>query len=332
MADISSNIHVDTNDEDSSFGDSDILSDTTSLKSSILNYHYENGRRYHAYRKGSYWGPNDEQAADNLDIAHHIFNLTLGGKLYLAPIGEDIHRVLDVGTGTGIWAIDFADQHPSASVIGTDLSPIQPTDIPPNLQFEIDDCTEEWLYAKDSFDFIHVRCLYGSIADWPAFYKQVFSHLKPGGWIEQVEGSVVPKSDDGTVKPGSPLHKWGELSLKCGDLFGKTLLVVDEAKQNIIDTGFIDVVEHRYKWPIGDWPRDPHLKEIGMYNRLFWEDGIEGWSMYLLTNVLKWSREEVMVYLAQVRSALRDRSIHAYIEISVVYGRKPPKRETDTEG
>lgn len=35
--------------------------------------------------------------------------------------------MLDLGTGTGIWAIDFADEYPSANVIGTDLSPIQPT-------------------------------------------------------------------------------------------------------------------------------------------------------------------------------------------------------------
>jgi methylase of polypeptide subunit release factors len=33
----------------------------------------------------------------------------------------------DVGTGTGIWAIDFADQYNNAEVTGTDLSPIQCT-------------------------------------------------------------------------------------------------------------------------------------------------------------------------------------------------------------
>jgi ribosomal protein L11 methylase PrmA len=33
--------------------------------------------------------------------------LTLDGKLSLAPIGKNVNRVLDVGTGTGIWAIDF---------------------------------------------------------------------------------------------------------------------------------------------------------------------------------------------------------------------------------
>lgn len=71
-----------------------------------------------------------------------------------------------------LWHRDFADQHPSAKVIGTDLSPIQPSLVPPNVQFEIDDCCEEWCYSHDEFDFIHVRGLYGCVADWGKFYEQ----------------------------------------------------------------------------------------------------------------------------------------------------------------
>lgn len=46
---------------------------------------------------------------DRLDLQHHLFLLTQEGKLHLAPIEKDhpLHLVLDVGTGTGIWAIDF---------------------------------------------------------------------------------------------------------------------------------------------------------------------------------------------------------------------------------
>jgi methylase of polypeptide subunit release factors len=44
------------------------------------------------------------------DLQHHLFTLTFDGKLHIAPIEElkgGIHNVLDIGTGTGIWAIDF---------------------------------------------------------------------------------------------------------------------------------------------------------------------------------------------------------------------------------
>lgn len=70
--------------------------------------------------------------------------MSLHGALHLAPIKEGVHDALDIGTGTGIWAIEFgiastysyhmdvsthlslALKYASASVIGTDLSPIQP--------------------------------------------------------------------------------------------------------------------------------------------------------------------------------------------------------------
>jgi methylase of polypeptide subunit release factors len=52
---------------------------------------------------------------------HEILLLLLGRQLYKAPIGDSPQRILDVGTGTGIWAIDVAEQHSSAEVIGMDL-------------------------------------------------------------------------------------------------------------------------------------------------------------------------------------------------------------------
>ena len=47
-----------------------------------------------------------------IDFQHHLYLLNYDGKLFVAPIDTDqqLHRVLDVGTGTGIWAIDFGEQ------------------------------------------------------------------------------------------------------------------------------------------------------------------------------------------------------------------------------
>lgn len=56
-----------------------------------------------------------------------MLRLTMDGKLFLAPLGPKPGRILDIGTGTGIWAIDVGDEYPSAEIIGTDLSPTQPS-------------------------------------------------------------------------------------------------------------------------------------------------------------------------------------------------------------
>jgi Methylase of polypeptide chain release factors len=44
-----------------------------------------------------------------MDLLHYIYRLLLKGELHLAPVPQDIHHVLDIGTGTGIWAIQFAE-------------------------------------------------------------------------------------------------------------------------------------------------------------------------------------------------------------------------------
>lgn len=86
------------------------LSSTASVRSSLFDSIEENGRTYHRYKAGSYFLPNDEQEQARLDLQHHIWLLTLHGRLHLAPIGgpgASLHNVLDIATGTGVWAIDF---------------------------------------------------------------------------------------------------------------------------------------------------------------------------------------------------------------------------------
>jgi hypothetical protein len=45
-----------------------------------------------------------------LDLQHYIFSLTYQGRSGLCPKNEkdaEVHRVLDVGSGTGNWAAEF---------------------------------------------------------------------------------------------------------------------------------------------------------------------------------------------------------------------------------
>ena len=99
--------------------------DSQSLTSSIYDYEYENGRRYHAWRAGSYPLPNDEKELDRIDLKHHIMRLLCDGHLHIAPL-RNPSRILDLGTGTGIWAIEIGEQYPDAEVRGIDISHVQP--------------------------------------------------------------------------------------------------------------------------------------------------------------------------------------------------------------
>jgi tRNA G46 methylase TrmB len=56
--------------------------------------------------------------------------------------------VLDIATGTGIWAREFAEQNPSSYVIGSDLSAIQPETLLPNLAFTKDDAEDVWVFPR----------------------------------------------------------------------------------------------------------------------------------------------------------------------------------------
>jgi hypothetical protein len=94
---------ADDRDVDSAYAESiGDYSESTSVASSVFDHQYENGRRYHSYKAGQYFAPNDEQEQERLDLLHHVQSMVLGGELYRAPI-EEPQRVLDVGTGTGIW-------------------------------------------------------------------------------------------------------------------------------------------------------------------------------------------------------------------------------------
>lgn len=82
----------------------------------MTSYVYENGRRYHSYSEGKYVSPNDETEQDRLDMVHHLQKMIHGGELCTAPL-QDPRHVLDCGTGTGIWALEFGDQYPKSQVI-----------------------------------------------------------------------------------------------------------------------------------------------------------------------------------------------------------------------
>ena len=145
------------------------------MESYIYAHQEENGRRYHAYKQGIYFMPNDDEEQGRMDVQNRAMWLVSGKEILYAPLAEAPQNVLDLGTGTGTWAIDMADKYSETHVIGVDLSPIQPNWVPPNIKFEVDDVEENWSYPKDHFDVIHSRfMLFGSIADVRKYFRQAY--------------------------------------------------------------------------------------------------------------------------------------------------------------
>jgi len=67
----------------------------------------------------------------------------------------------------------MGDEYPNASVIGNDLSAIQPPWVPPNVKFMLDDAESPWAYPAP-FDFIFCRYMAICIHNFPQLITRAY--------------------------------------------------------------------------------------------------------------------------------------------------------------
>ncbi|KAI5811886.1 S-adenosyl-L-methionine-dependent methyltransferase [Pyronema omphalodes] len=309
--------------EDENYDSAGYDTSTASLTSSVNQYIFENGRRYHAYYgPDKYLLPTDEKEQDRLDLNHEMMRLVWDDKLHLSPLNEP-HRILDIGTGTGIWAIDMADQYPMAEVIGTDLSPIQPQWVPANCRFEVDDAMLEWTFKDDSFDFIHGRNIASGVSDWNHLMSEMMRCAVPGGYVELCEYSITCNCDDGTMQPDNGMKVFLETLHESMSKMGRPAPKLQSMKMLLEKAGFEDIHASEAKEPIGPWPKDPRQKRIGAMSLLNCETGIESYGMAAFTRVLGMDVEKARAICDAGLAAVRNKNYHMYAKYYRVYGRKP---------
>lgn len=250
---------------------------------------------------------------DRNDMQHCKFTLLMDDELYLAPISDDPQNILDIGTGTGIWAMDMADKFPAATVIGFDIAPVQPTFVPPNLHFEVDDAEADWLWDQNSFDFIHGRELILAIRDWPRLIGQAYTALKPGGYLQLAGSYPEFRSDDDTLPPDLAYVELGKIYFDMSEKVGVSGRELPQWKQQLVDAGFVDVVEKMYKIPTNPWPKNPRLKKVGAFELLHFRETISNVFARGYTEILGGDPVYLEVLLAKARQEVLDRNMHSYV-------------------
>ena len=72
--------------------------------------------------------------------------------------------------------------------------------------------------------------------------------------------------------------------------------------------GFVDAVERKVKVPLHGRPGDPQLRQMGYLGHAALDQSLDGFGLYLFTEVLVWSREETAALTAEMRKELRKAS------------------------
>jgi ubiquinone/menaquinone biosynthesis C-methylase UbiE len=211
------------------------------------------GRSYLA--DAPYFLPKDEQEVNRLDFQHYLFRFALKGN-YAVPL-EAPANILDVGTGTGRWAMEMAALFPSANVIGLDVVP-PPADDTATLGHGLDRRPDNYHYIQGNvldglpfpdatFDFTHQRLLVAALPEnrWQWVVGELLRVTRPGGWIELLE--AIPTRGG----PGmNALYDW---LVAVGQSRGVNTLITPNIGAFLRAAGAQNVVQRDLAMALGAW-------------------------------------------------------------------------------
>ena len=281
---------------------------------------YENGRRY---SNQTYFLPNDEAEEIRSSIMHQTYLSALSGYLTFHRVRPDIDRILDIGSGSGDWAIAMAERYPSCEIIATDIWPFQPAGIPPNLMYEIDDARLEWDFLE-KFNYIHVRGLAGAFEDWSIIYKQINDVCSDDGVVEITDLSFVRYK---VAKPDSALQRYNDVLVEAARLAKMSLSLEHLQEQNIQAAGFRVFRRVSIEIPIGQGQSNPQKESLGKLALVTVLEGLEAQSLRLLTTHLGWTVEQVEDLCDQVKEEIMRAGLEPFMICQIVIAKKIPSLE-----
>jgi SAM-dependent methyltransferase len=259
---------------------------------------------------------------------HQIWYTLLDDSHTTVPL-ENPRRILDIGCGTGDWAEDMGVAYPNAEVIGTDIAPLQPTSVPRNVFFEIDDAEWEggWNWTE-SFDFVHIRSMKGAFKDWTKIYQESYTHLEPGGWIEVLDfDDHVALLDYFKEEP--IILNWFNAILEA-TANAPTNFDASHLEPALLEAqGFMNVTIETYDIPMGAWGSSKEEKNSAMVFLELQANAVEALCLRTLHEWGGWDFERIDQLCQEVvqtmkRMAKNPRTAEGcFFRVKVLKGRKP---------
>ena len=151
----------------------------------------------------------------------------------------------------------------------------------------------------------------------------MFRTTAPGGYIEFqdygceifLSGGTKLEGDD----PDHPASGWIFHTTQAAERAGRPLLIARGMEERMRKAGFVDVKTQTVVWPMGPWPKQKGLKEIGKWGKIGMMESAYPFALHLLTRD-GWSKEKIRD-MTNATIASLDKGKY-YAQGWFVYGRK----------
>ena len=148
--------------------------------------------------------------------------------------------------------------------------------------------------------------------------------LAPGGYLEfQDYGCEVFLSNgtrlDGEI-PEHPIARYMSVINAAAARTGRPFAIARGMAERMKEVGFVDIQQRTTTWPLGPWPKQRDLKELGKWGKMAYVEGALPFALMLLTRE-GWSKETITEMIDAATASLKKNSY--YVQAWFVYGRKP---------
>lgn len=203
----------------------------------------------HYLADSDYQLPKDTEEDSRLDFQHYALFHAIGNH-YVAPLSPPLRTILDVGTGTGIWATEMANLFPDTVVVGLDLTASSFREpAPSNCFLRIGNVLNGLPFPDAFFSFTHQRLLTAGITadNWPHVVHELVRVTRRNGWIELVE------TDNQMYNIGPATTQMHELLEAASKRLGFDSKAVHHLGDLLEQENLQGVERQSIRIPVGEW-------------------------------------------------------------------------------